>query len=473
MTSVGAVAGATAAALLFASGTATADTLTAKYDGYVDGTGGHVQVKVEKDGKSKWRKYSTALMKLKADGNVIKVYCIDLATGIDTAAEYREGSWSDSWLSDSEKTRRINWVLNNSYPKIENLDQLATAAGITQSAENKLTVQDAVAATQAAIWHYSNGVQLPNQPRKGQDRDIPKLYAYLTGAANAGIAEPKPGLALTPASAQGVAGDKIGPLKVETNAKGAVTVKVEGATPDGVTLVDGAGKPATSAADGTELFAKVPAGTAPGKLDISAETTSSVSIGRVFIGKSRTETQTLISAGASQVKASAKGSFSWAKTPKAVPAADSAIDCAKKGLVVTLTNTGDAAGDFKVGDTAVNVPANGSKTHVVPVAEDADFTIKVTGPEGYEKTFSGKLDCVTPPPVVDEEPPVDDTPAEPIVKQPTPAPSTPAPAVEGKDLAETGGSDSNNGLMAGIAGALLLAGGGAVFLAKRRGRTQA
>lgn len=48
-----------------------------------------------------------------------------------------------------------------------------------------------------------------------------------------------------------------------------------------------------------------------------------------------------------------------------------------------------------------------------------------------------------------------------------------APVGNEQDLAETGGDDSNTGLIAGAAVALLVAGGGAVVLSRRRGRHQA
>ncbi|WP_436773360.1 Cys-Gln thioester bond-forming surface protein [Yinghuangia sp. YIM S09857] len=477
-----AVAGATVAALLLTPGSAIADIgMTAKYDGSVDGTKGSVWLKVPDEnnpGKFTWRHPVTNLKKLKADGGLIKVYCIDLATSIKASSEYREGSWSDSWLNDSEKTRKINWVLNNSYPKIDNLNALATTAGIDAG---KLDIPEAVAATQAAIWHFSNGAQLPGQDKQGdkQVAEIVKLYKFLTGSKNTGVQEPKPALTLDPDSAQGVPGDTpIGPLKIETNATGKVDVKVDGKTPEGVSLVGKDGKPVADAKNGTELYAKVPAGTEAGKLSVTAQTETAISIGRVFIGKNRKDTQTLISAGATSVKATAKGSFTWAPQPKPVPGADSKIDCAQGGLEVTLTNSGDAPADFQVGGTKVTVPAESSKKHLVKVGEDQDYTVKVTGPEGFEKTFEGKLDCETPPPVVEEPVPSPNAPEEPLEEEPTPSttptPSAPAPSPSpsGPELAETGGSDSSTGLIAGIAGALLLAGGGAVFLSRRRGARQ-
>ncbi|MDI2124951.1 Cys-Gln thioester bond-forming surface protein [Yinghuangia seranimata] len=467
-----AVPAAAVAALLFTSGTAAADTgTTAKYDGTVDETRSSVWVKVPVEGRpgvSEWHHPVTALMQLKADGGAVKVYCIDRATVVRPSSEYREASWSDSWLSDSERTRKITWVLNNSYPKIDDLDKVAGQAGI---AKGGLDVREAVAATQAAVWHFSNGAQLPDTDNQGarQSGDVLKLYTYLTGAGNTGLNEPKPSLTLDPEKAQGTPGDKpIGPLKVTTNAVGKVSVKVKGTAPQGVSLVGKDGKPVTEAANGTELYAKVPAGTPAGSLEVTAQTTAAVGIGRVFVGKDRKDTQTLIAAGPSEVNANASGSFVWAPKPKPVPHAAAAVDCAEGGLVVSLTNTGGAPADFRIGDTTVTVPAGGSKKHTVKVAEDADYSVTVTGPDGFSETFAGKRDCQTPPPVVNEPVPNPDLPAEPLDGHPTtPVPATPGPEAT-PHLAQTGGSDSATTLIGSIAGALLLAGGGAVFLVRRR-----
>ncbi|MGR7001511.1 hypothetical protein ACU686_31345 [Yinghuangia aomiensis] len=90
----------------------------------------------------------------------------------------------------------------------------------------------------------------------------------------------------------------------------------------------------------------------------------------------------------------------------------------------------------------------------------------MTGPEGFEKTFAGKRDCETLPPVVDEEVPTPNQPAEDQEEQPrhdgaAAEPERPEPGRDRRLRLEQRPAG-------GIAGGLLLAGGGAVFLVKRR-----
>ncbi|WP_399029947.1 LAETG motif-containing sortase-dependent surface protein [Streptomyces sp. 15-116A] len=103
---------------------------------------------------------------------------------------------------------------------------------------------------------------------------------------------------------------------------------------------------------------------------------------------------------------------------------------------------------------------------------DADIEPNLTTPA----TACKKQDEQTPSPT----PTPSDSASTPAEEPGTPAPSepessapadtasnAPSPAVGESNLAETG-ADSNTGLIAGIAGALVVIGGGAVFLAMRR-----
>jgi LPXTG-motif cell wall-anchored protein len=86
------------------------------------------------------------------------------------------------------------------------------------------------------------------------------------------------------------------------------------------------------------------------------------------------------------------------------------------------------------------------------VAEDQRYKIEITLPDKTVQTFTGVLDCksATAPPT---------TPAG--HNQPSPAAGT------GGDLAATGSSNATP-VIAGIAIALVVLGGGAVFLVRRR-----
>ncbi|WP_394429886.1 LAETG motif-containing sortase-dependent surface protein [Streptomyces sp. SGAir0957] len=131
-------------------------------------------------------------------------------------------------------------------------------------------------------------------------------------------------------------------------------------------------------------------------------------------------------------------------------------------------------------------PSTTYRVHVKTVKYNVDDYIK-----GDVKTPATA--CATEKPT----PPVTEKPTPPVTEKPTPAPETSTPAetatptpsapesetpaapapdnsaspAGGSDLAETG-ADSNTGLFAGIAAALVVAGGGVVFALRKRGAAQ-
>ncbi|MGW1988532.1 thioester domain-containing protein [Embleya sp. NPDC001921] len=395
---------------------ADADSTKLRFRGHVDDTEGSVRLKGHPFG------VQTELMILSQERRgtpEVLVYCIDLDTTVRDDAEYREGTWGESWLNDTAKVAKINWVLNNSYPKTSDLNALAKTAGLPLH-ERKgkkfydLDAAEAVAATQAAIWHYSNGVDASS----GNGEDVNALYAYLTGPANKGEStEPGASLELSPTTKSGNDGDTpgVGPITVKTSGTDPVAVKLDGTVPDGASLVGKDGKPINSAANGTELYVKAPK--TPGEAKISATTKAGINIGRVFLGKNRKHTQTLITAGSQPFSASASAQVKWSHKPVPVPSSAYKEDCVQGGVTVTLKNTGDGPADFKVNGTAVTVPPSSTKTQFVKVAEDTAYTITVSGPGNYAATYTGKLDCV-------ETPTVPPTTAPPVS---TTTPSTPKP----------------------------------------------
>jgi TQXA domain-containing protein len=334
--------------------------------------------------------------------------------------------------------------------------KLGTAAGL-----GGLTKNDAAAATQVAIWHFSDpDVKVTQRP---QDLKAKKLADYLVTEAekNGDATEPKPTLSLTPASVSGKSGSLLGPITV-TSGGGAdaigLTLDKVGAGA-GLSLVNKAGAAVKTAHSGDQIYAKVPAGAAAGSAAIEADAEATTSIGRAFVGDDNGEhSQSLILAGGGKVKVNAIASLTWA--PKGpIAAATAKVDCTHNGVQVTVTNTGDQ--DTTVTVTpgkATTVAAGKTVTVLVPVAEDAAYDIKVTGP-GLSQEFKGVLNCKT-----DSTTGSTGTPSG----SPTPTP-TGSGSTTGGGLAFTGGGGETP-IIAGLAGALLLAGGGAVFALRRRGR---
>lgn len=258
---------------------------------------------------------STALLQIKlVNGEVLNTYCIDQKTHTKSGAPMVEDDWATYPESTTFKANqdRINWILQNSYPHQKDLAALAKAAGV-----DSLSASEAVAGTQSAIWHFSNGAKLdPKNNKPG----VVKLYDYLIGPKNVGIkAQPAPSLEISPDNATGEAGDKIGPFTVKTS-EAAVPLSVDSKT-DGVAIVDKAGKVIKSAANGAKFYLKVPAKADAGTATVTgALKAADIQTGRLFRGTT-VKTQTLIVATTTPVKAEKSIKASWKKgtTPTASP----------------------------------------------------------------------------------------------------------------------------------------------------------
>lgn len=259
-----------------------------------------------------------------SDGTTLGMYCVEIATDIDAKHEMVERSWDDYPNSDSpfnKNKAEINWVLHNGFPATKLAD---LAAKLPTPPNDGLDELEAIAATQAAVWHFSDGVDLNrDDPLSGDGSDAEDaedalaLYDYLTGEANTGVDEaPLPELKIDPAEKKGTVGTKIGPFKVSTNA---TVEELKADLPDGVKITDADGKEVTAAAikNGTELFFDVAKGTkdGDGKFELTASAT--VPTGRLFVGKNYEEkpTQSLIVASAVKTTLNASASGSWSAAP--------------------------------------------------------------------------------------------------------------------------------------------------------------
>ncbi|MFD0383907.1 phospholipase domain-containing protein [Streptomyces stramineus] len=158
-------------------------------------------------------------------------------------------------------------------------------------------------------------------------------------------------------------------------------------------IVDKDGKRLTSTGDGGEIYFDVRPGARDGSLALKATAATKVPVGRVFVGD-HTTTQTQILAGSSESTVSATATANWA-AKGAVPALSARKNCAKGGVEVTAENRGDAPFGFDLDGVDHTVPAGGSETTLVKVAENQAYKFTITGPNGFSRTFSGILDCLT------------------------------------------------------------------------------
>ncbi|MEU8136268.1 thioester domain-containing protein [Streptodolium elevatio] len=467
---VSAIAAASALALggtLALAGPAHAEGVKGEFKGFADVTGDNKEdslglfVKGYKHGD----KVVAGLMDLKLEtGETLKVYCVDIETGTEGGNKYAEGEWGTTWPSGAdaaERRAKIKWILLNSFPTVS-VDTLKTKVGI-----EGLDAQEAAAATQAAIWHFSDKIDL-NDAGKG---DVTKLYDHLVKSATAtDNNEPKISLELTPEEQSGspAATPGVGPFTVKTNAEGKVIeADLKAGAPAGTTLVGKDGKAVTKVGNGDELYVKPAAGSETGEATVEVSGKSKLDAGRIFNGTKKGTSQAsqkLILAEHQTVTAKADAKAKWA-AKGALPAFTAKQICAEGGVEVTTKNNGDMPFEFTLDNKKSTVKPGDTAKQVVKIEEDQAYTIKILGPDNKTlKEFSGVLDCKTASTTGGGG-------STPTPSAPAPSAPAPAPAPSGPSLAETGGSDSSSGLYLG-GGAVLLLGGGLVFFVMRRRAAQ-
>lgn len=312
------ITGAAAMLLMAAAVPASAEPVTATVDGGALGLNVNVGDGFKSD-------LSTQLIGLNLDdGSKLGVYCVEIDTGLDRAQPLVEKDWDDYPVEDSpfrENADQINWILHNGFPEKQTgeLAKVLTERG-TALNDGSLSVKEAVAGTQAAVWHFSDETDLdtaepvPGDARSGQD--VLALYEFLIGPDNVGLAdEPTAALTVDPAKKTGVAGERIGPFTVNTT--GAVA-KLATTLPEGVRItdVDGRQIKANQVKNGSQLFFDVPADTADGGGAFRITANANVDTGRLFVGQNREngqKTQSVIVAQAEKTALTADAAAVWSE----------------------------------------------------------------------------------------------------------------------------------------------------------------
>ncbi|WP_158852391.1 thioester domain-containing protein [Saccharothrix deserti] len=256
-----------------------------------------------------------------------KAYCVELPTPLEDGKPLEEVPWGEHPNPDTkfkQNAAKVNWVLQNSYPALD-MEKAFEQYGIPKDKDNKKSIL--IAGTQAAVWHFSDGVTLRKDDSTGEDENIGdsnvdelvyKVYEYLTTKA-VDEAEPKPTLSIDPGELTGKAGGKIGPFTIATTATEAV---LTADLPAGVTLVDKDGQPLQVADEGAvgaastvnvaEVWVKVDEGVEPGEVEFTVEASAKLRSGRLFVSSDRNQkTQSLVIATSENfpVKATAKAKW--------------------------------------------------------------------------------------------------------------------------------------------------------------------
>ena len=389
---------------------------------------------------------SAGLFEMSVDnGGMLQTYCVDLHNPTQKDAKYQETSWSGTSLGGNKDAGRIRWILQNSYPQVNDLAALADRAGAAG-----LTEQDAAAGTQVAIWRYSDGADVD-----AVDPAAEKLADYLEKSAE-NLAEPEASLTLDPSAVSGHPGERLGPVTVHTNADSVTVIPPADAATSGVRVVDQDGRAVTSALDGGQVFFEVPEDALDGSAALSVQASTSVPVGRAFTSDSRSQTQIL--AGSSESTVSATATANWATTGP-VPALSAQKNCAKNGVDITAANKGDETFTFQLMGFEHTIEAGESRTVTIPLQEDQPYDFTIQGPNGFEQRFTGVLDCETQGAAGGE--------SVQTLSEPSPALAGDDTTAGGVNLAETGGSSATP-MIAGIAIVLLVIGGGVVLLVGKK-----
>ncbi|WP_185922065.1 thioester domain-containing protein [Streptomyces sp. WAC06614] len=259
------------------------------------------------------------LYEMRVDGGgMLQTYGVGVTGFAQPQARYTETAWSGSPLgTNGEAGGRIRWVLEHSYPQLNDLTGLAKAAGA-----GALTAESAAAGTQVAIWRLADGAQV-----EAADPAAEKLADYLQKEAGR-MAEPPSSLSLEPTQVTGPVGTRIGPVTVRTGAQSVTVTPEASALAMGVRVVDAQGQPVTVAKHGSRLWFEVPAGAGDGMASVTVQGSTRVPVGRVFTSGEWTQAQVV--AGSSESAAKAVATAVWPETAKLADAQGAA------GAPVTL-----------------------------------------------------------------------------------------------------------------------------------------
>ncbi|MFI8090338.1 Cys-Gln thioester bond-forming surface protein [Streptomyces sp. NPDC086080] len=379
------VSGLVATTVLAGAGTAAADDGTAPGRGGAAATIGGLKTygAAVIRGAAGDTQVSAGLFEMSVEGGgTLQTYCVDIHTPTQKDAKYHETAWSGTSLGINEDAGRIHWILQNSYPQVNDLAALAKKAGV----RGRLTEQDAAAGTQVAIWRYSDDLDVD-----AVDPQAEQLADYLHEKAR-NRPEPAASLTLDPPAVSGRPGERVGPVTVRTDAHSVTVSPPADAATGGVRIVDEKGEPVTTAVDGSRIFFDVPEDEAADTVELTAQASTTVPVGRAFVSESRSQTQIL--AGSSESTVSATASATWAEKG-AIPALSARENCVKGGVDLTVTNRGDEPFTFALAGAEHTVAVGGSGTVTVPLNEDQPYDFTVQGPPGFQERFTGMLDCRT------------------------------------------------------------------------------
>ena len=252
----------------------------------------------------------------------IKAYCIELDVDIKYESDLRVGDWKDfpgtnKFKDNTEIQSKVAWIAQRSYPQTD-LAELIKTTGIAG-----LTEQEAITATQAAIWHFTNDFKWSGL--KGADQTtttrVEQLFTYLTGQSNTGLKESKQPTVEADSSSisftrsENGSEGKVGPIRFKSSQ---ATFKLTNEFKYELINAQGAKVDLNAVPADTDLYLKVPADMTSGEQEFKGSVTGSVYAGKLLITKDAVaggpHGQTIIIGSNKEVTAEIQGKISWSVT---------------------------------------------------------------------------------------------------------------------------------------------------------------
>lgn len=314
-------------------------------------------------GDGKFDNLATILMNLKiTEGEkTLKVYCVQIDVSAQHDREMIEHDWDkypDSKSPFNKNKDKINWVLHHGFP-VQDTDAIEkTLKDEGVELNDGLSEKEAITATQAAAWHFSDDkdLNLDRPIHKGSEQDaadVVALYKYLTGDNNdGGSDQPTPALEVSPKEASGEAGSKVGPFAVKTN--GEIT-DLTSDLPEGVKVTDEDGNELALAdiTNDVEFWIDVPADAEDGSGKVGLKASAEVDTGRLFVADNydKDPAQSLIVAKSEKHDLKAGVNVDWkAAAPVPTPTTETPAPTTESEVVPPAPTSSEAPKPSPVAD---------------------------------------------------------------------------------------------------------------------------
>ncbi|CAM5655395.1 TQXA domain-containing protein OS=Streptomyces microflavus OX=1919 GN=Smic_24970 PE=4 SV=1 [Streptomyces microflavus] len=396
-------------------------------------------------------------MTVDGGGKLRRRPCIDLHNPTQDQAKYLETPWAETSLGANRNAGKIRWILQHSYPQVDDLAALAEAAGTGPHRADRRR------------GHPGRHLALLDDADvTASDKQAEKLADWLQKRAR-NVAEPRASLTLEPAAVSGRAGERLGPVIVRTDADQVSVSPPVDAAASGISVTDEKGVPVTSATDQAPAFSRRTEGQHR-RLRLADRPDDHLRTGRPGVRRDHPHPDP--DPGRLQRVHGLRTGHRHLGRDGRRPALTARKNCAAGGVDITAANQGDEPFTFELGGTEHTVAAGTTETVTIPVAEDQAYDFTITGPGGFRKNFTGVLDCATSGSVIaaeadrqsDDDTGVGTQDARQSSFPPRPAPPPPA----WRATSPRPAAPSTTPMIAALAVGLLVIGGCTLFVLRRK-----